>query len=61
MENLMNAAGLATGRALMAAIPVVIGAAVAEPLLLGALVATGIFATGILLGVGIVWAARTMR
>ena len=61
MEHFVKTTGSAIGRAVMASVPVVVGAAVAEPLLLGAMAGAGILAVGVMLAVGVVWAARAMR
>ena len=65
MEDLVRTMGSATGRAVMAAVPLVVGAAVTEPLLLGAMAGAGMFAAGVVLtvgvGVAVVWAVWAMR
>ena len=61
MENVLKSVGPAAGQAVVAAVPMVVGAAIAEPLLLAAMAGAGILTLGIVLTVGVIWAARTMR
>jgi hypothetical protein len=61
MEYFMKTMGSAAGQALAAAVPIVVEAAIAEPALLAAMAGAGILATGIVLTIGVVWVARTMR
>ncbi len=57
----MKNTGSSVGQAVVAAVPIVVGAAIAEPALLAAMAGAGILAAGIVLTVGVVWVARTMR
>jgi hypothetical protein len=61
MEHFMKTTVSSAGQAAVAAIPIVVGAAIAEPALLAAMAGAGILAAGIVLTVGVVWVARTMR
>ena len=61
MENIIETTSSAGVRAVIAAIPMVVGTAVAKPLLLGAMAGAGLLAAGTLLGFGVSRAARAMR
>jgi hypothetical protein len=61
MEQLIKTSSSAVGQAVVAAIPVIVGAAIAEPALLAAMAGAGILALGIVLTTGVIWVARTME
>ncbi|MGD0107036.1 MAG: hypothetical protein ABSC06_23810 [Rhodopila sp.] len=61
MENFSKTTGSATGQVVVSAVPMVVGAAIAEPALLAAMAGAGILAVGIVLTVGVIWVAQTMR
>jgi hypothetical protein len=61
MENFIKTSGSAAGQAVVAAVPLIVGAAIAEPVLLAAMAGAGILAAGIVLTVSVMWVARTMR
>jgi hypothetical protein len=61
MENVIKISGSAVGQAIVAAVPTIVGAAIAEPVLLAAMAGAGILAVGIVLTVGVIWVARTME
>jgi hypothetical protein len=61
MENIIKISSSAVGQAIVAAVPTIVGAAIAEPVLLAAMAGAGILAVGIVLTVGVIWVARTME
>lgn len=58
MENFIRNSGPAAGQAIATAVPMVLSAAVAEPVLLGAIVGAALISLGIVLTVGVMWVAR---
>ena len=61
MEDFIKTSGSAAGQAVVAAVPLIVSGAIAQPVLLATMVGAGILTVGIVLAVSVMWVARTMR